>query len=590
MGEVPRSFFAHIYLKQKASQPGGFFISATRNEGEMVERQSDALKRGPERAPHRALLRALGCTDDEMDRPFIGVVSSYNEAIPGHTGLRPLAEAVKAGVRMAGGVPFEVNTIGVCDGLAMNHEGMKYSLASRELIADSVEVVVRAHAFDALVLIPNCDKIIPGMLMAAARLNRPALVVSGGPMLAGRLDGRAVDLADVFMAVGAVARGEMPPAELERLERAACPGCGSCAGMFTANTMNCLTEALGMGLPGNGTIPAVSAGRIALAKQAGVQIMALLDRDLRPLDILTAAAFRNAFIVDMALGGSTNSVLHLLAVAHEAGVEIPLPELNRFSDQTPHLCRMSPAAGGHHMEDLDAAGGIPAVMRPLLDAGLLDGGVPTVTGRTVAENLASARVQDASVIRPVEAPYAATGGLAILFGNLAPEGAVVKQAVVAPEMRQHRGPARVFGSEEEATAAIMAGAFETGDVLVIRYEGPKGGPGMREMLTPTSLLSGMGMDDRVALLTDGRFSGATRGAAIGHISPEAAERGPLAAVRNGDIISIDIPQRRLTLELPVEEIARRLAGLPPWEPAVRTGYLRRYAQLVTSAGSGAVFR
>jgi dihydroxy-acid dehydratase len=552
--------------------------------------RSDVIKRGVERAPHRSLLRALGCTDREIDQPFVGVVNSYNEAIPGHVGLRQIAGAVKAGIRMAGGTPFESNTIGVCDGLAMNHLGMKYSLASRELVADSVEVVALAHAFDALVLITNCDKIIPGMLMAAARLNLPAIVVSGGPMLAGHLDGRAVDLADVFMAVGAVTRGEMSEAELDRLEQVACPGCGSCAGMFTANTMNCLTEALGLGLPGHGTIPAIHAARMALAKQAGMQVMELLTRDIKPLDILTPAAFRNAFAVDMALGGSTNSVLHLLAVAHEAGVKIPLHELNDYSTRTPHLCRMSPAAGGHHIEDLDRAGGIPAVMHRLLDGGLLDGNVPTVTGCTVAENLATAVVRDDAVIRPLETPYSSTGGLAILFGNLAPDGAVVKQAVVAAEMQQHTGPACVFDSEEAATAAIMAGQFKEGDVLVIRHEGPKGGPGMREMLTPTSLLSGMGLDDKVALLTDGRFSGATRGAAIGHVSPEAAERGPLAVVRDGDLIHIDIPNRTLDLEVDEAEIARRLAELPPWKPTVNVGYLRRYAEAVTSASTGAVFR
>jgi dihydroxy-acid dehydratase len=525
-----------------------------------------------------------------MEQPFIGVINSYNEAIPGHSNLRQIGDAVKAGVRAAGGTPFEVNTIGVCDGLAMNHTGMKFSLPSRELIADSVEVVVEAHAFDALVLIPNCDKIIPGMLMAAARLNLPAIVVSGGPMLSGRLDGRAVDLADVFMAVGAVARGEMSEAELNRLEQVACPGCGSCSGMFTANTMNCLTEVLGLGLPGNGTIPAPYAARIALAKRAGMQVVELLKRDLRPLDVMTPAAFRNTFAVDMALGGSTNSVLHLMAIAHEAGVEIPLRDLNEYSARTPHLCRMSPAAGGHHIEDLDRAGGIPAVMRRLLDGGLLEGDVPTVTGRTVAENVARAAVRDETVVRPLEEPYSASGGLAILFGSLAPDGAVVKQAVVAPEMQQHTGPARVYESEEAATEAIVEGEFEAGDVLVIRYEGPKGGPGMREMLTPTSLLSGMGLDDRVALLTDGRFSGATRGAAIGHISPEAAERGPLAIVRDGDPIQIDIPARKLELGVPQEEVARRLAELGPWEPPVRSGYLRRYAQAVTSACTGAVFQ
>jgi len=554
------------------------------------KRRSDALKRGHERAPHRALLRALGCTAWEMEQPFVGVINSYNEAIPGHTGLRQLAEAVKAGIRAAGGTPFEANTIGVCDGLAMNHDGMKYSLASRELIADSVEIVAQAHAFDALVLIPNCDKIVPGMLMAAARLNLPALVVSGGPMLPGSLDGRAVDLNDVFMAVGAVARGQMQPAELERLEQAACPGCGSCAGMFTANTMNCLVEGLGMALPGQGTIPAVHAARQALAKESGMQVMELLARDVRALDVLTPAAFRNAFALDMALGGSTNSVLHLLAIAHEAGVEVSLDEVNDYSARTPHLCRMSPAAGGHYVEDLHRAGGIPAVMRHLLDGGLLAGEAMTVAGCTVAQALAAAPNGDEAVIRPFDAPYAAQGGLAILFGNLAPDGAVVKQAVVAPRMRQHTGPARVFDSEEDATAAIIAGRFQDGDVLVVRYEGPRGGPGMREMLTPTSLLSGMGVDDRVALITDGRFSGASRGAAIGHVSPEAAEGGPLAAVRDGDAITIDLPNRRLSLDLPEAEIAARLAALPAWQPRVKTGYLRRYAHAVTSASTGAVFR
>jgi dihydroxy-acid dehydratase len=551
--------------------------------------RSDVVKRGVERAPHRSLLRALGCTDHEIEQPFVGVINSYNEAIPGHVGLRHIAEAVKAGIRMAGGTPFEVNTIGVCDGLAMNHPGMKFSLPSRELIADSVEVVTEAHAFDAVVMIPNCDKIIPGMLMAAARLNLPTLVVSGGPMLAGSLDGQAVDLNDVFVAVGAVTRGEMSEAELRRLEMAACPSCGSCAGMFTANTMNCLTEALGLGLAGNGTIPAAYAARLALAKQAGMQVMQLLEKDIRALDVLTPAAFRNAFAVDMALGGSTNSVLHLLALAHAAGVGIPLPDLNVFSARTPHLCRMSPAVNGHHIQDLDRAGGIPAVMRRLLDGGLLEGDAMTVTGRSVAQNLHTVRVHDETVVRPLDEPYSSTGGLAILFGSLAPDGAVVKQAVVSPRMQQHTGPARVFESEEAATQAIMGGDFEEGDVLVIRYEGPKGGPGMREMLTPTSLLSGMKLDDRVALLTDGRFSGATRGAAIGHISPEAAARGPLALVQDGDLIRIDIPNRRLDLDVSEAEMARRREALPAWQPAVKSGYLRRYAMAVTSASTGAVF-
>ena len=551
--------------------------------------RSKVLKQGIERAPHRSLLRAVGCTDREMDQPFIGIINSFNEVIPGHTHLRHVAAAAAAGVRMAGGTPFECSTISVCDGLAMNHQGMKYSLPSRELIADSVEIMAQAHAFDALVLVPNCDKIIPAMLMAAARLNIPSLLISGGPMLAGQLDGEYVDLSDVFKAVGAVARGEMSEAELQRLERAACPGCGSCAGMFTANTMNCLTEALGMGLPGNGTIPAISAQRICLAKEAGLQVMELLEKDIRPLDILTPAAFSNAFTVDMALGGSTNSILHLLAVAHEAGVDFPLTKLNDFSAHTPHLCKMSPA-GKHHIEDLDRAGGIPAVMGQLMGAGLLDDGALTVTGNSLGDNLAGATVFDPGVIRPLDDPYSLTGGLALLFGNLAPEGSVVKRAAVAPEMLTHRGPARVFESEEEATAAIMAGRFHKGDVIVIRYEGPRGGPGMREMLTPTSLLTGMGMDAEIALLTDGRFSGATQGAAIGHISPEAAAGGLLAIVRDGDPIAIDIPAHSLNLELAEGEIKSRLADLPPWQPKVDSGYLKRYAEAVTSASTGAVFK
>ncbi|MBN1318500.1 MAG: dihydroxy-acid dehydratase [Anaerolineales bacterium] len=555
----------------------------------MEKFNSDSVKRGFERSPHRALLRAVGTTDWEMDQPLVGIVNSYNEVIPGHTGLRQIADAAKAGVRSAGGTPFETGTIGVCDGVAMNHIGMKYSLASRELVADSVEVFVRAHAFDAVVLIPNCDKIVPGMLMAAARLNIPAIVISGGPMQAGRLDGKPVDLNDVFIGVGAVARGEMSHEELDRLERAACPGCGSCAGMFTANTMNCLTEVLGMGLPGHGTIPAVRADRIALAKQAGRQVMSLLANNVRPLDILTPAALKNAFVVDMALGGSTNSVLHLLAIAHEAGVKIPLEDLNKYSAQTPHICRMSPALGGHHIEDLDHAGGIQAVMRRLYEGNLLDGSVMTVTGQSLADNVANARIEDDKVIRPLDQAHSQTGGLAILFGNLAPDGAVVKQAVVSPKMYRHKGPARVFNSEEEVTKAIIAGDFKAGDVLVVRYEGPRGGPGMREMLTPTSLLSGMGVDDSVALLTDGRFSGASRGAAIGHISPEAAAGGPIAAIQDGDTISIDIPNRTLNLDLDEAEIARRLEELPTWEPPIKVGYLRRYARQVTSAGTGAVF-
>ncbi|MGA9350202.1 MAG: dihydroxy-acid dehydratase [Anaerolineae bacterium] len=551
--------------------------------------RSKALKQGIERAPHRSLLRAVGCTDREMDQPFVGIINSFNEIIPGHTHLRQVAAAAAAGVHMAGGTPFECSTVGVCDGLAMNHPGMKYSLPSRELIADSVEIVAQAHLFDALVLVTNCDKIVPGMLMAAARINVPTIVVSGGPMLAGRLGDEAIDVNTVFMAVGAVARGQMSADELDRLERAACPGCGSCAGLFTANTMNCLTEALGMGLPGNGTILATDAARLRLAKEAGRQIMQLLEKDIKPSDILTQAAFENAFAVDMALGGSTNSVLHLLAIAHEVGIAFPLAQLNDFSARTPHLCKISPA-GHYHLEDLDRAGGIPAVMAQLASVGLLHEGALTVTGRSVGQNLTGVGVLDRDVIRSPEDPYSAAGGLAILFGNLAPDGAVVKRAAVAPQMLTHRGPARVFESEEKATKAIMEGDFEPGDVIVIRYEGPKGGPGMREMLTPTSLLSGMGLDDQVALLTDGRFSGATRGAAIGHISPEAAAGGPIAIVKDGDLIAIDIPAYSLNLELAEGEISSRLADLHPWQPRVKAGYLKRYAEAVTSASTGAVFK
>ena len=551
---------------------------------------SDAVKKGIERAPHRSLLRALGCTEWEIERPFVGVVNSYSEIIPGHTNLRQIADAVKAGVRAGGGTPFEVGTIGVCDGIAMNHAGMKYSLASRELVADSVETVVQGHAFDALVLVPNCDKIVPGMLMAAARINIPAVVVSGGPMLTGHWRGQVADLNSVFMGVGSVVAGTMTEQELAELENEACPGCGSCSGMFTANTMNCLTEVLGMGLPGNGTIPAVEAKRIQLAKNAGLQVMSLLSRNIRPLDILTDEAFHNAFVVDMALGGSTNTVLHLLAIAHEAGVSIRLSQLNAISSQTPHLCRMSPVAGGHHIEDLDRAGGIPAVMRELASAGLLNQGAMTVTGQPVGENLSKAQKSDGSVIRPVQDPYSASGGLAILTGNLAPDGAVIKTAAIPQDKWIYRGPARVFDSEDAATEAILDRKFSRGDVIVIRYEGPKGGPGMREMLTATSVLSGMGMDGEVALLTDGRFSGASRGVAIGHISPEAAARGPIAAIQDGDTILIDIKNHTLQLEVDPAEIERRLAALPPWTCSVKRGYLRRYAELVTSANTGGVFK
>jgi dihydroxy-acid dehydratase len=559
-------------------------------EKEETAMKSDAVKRGIERAPHRALMHALGWSRDDIDKPLIGVINSFTEIVPGHIHLPQIAQAVKAGVWSGGGVPFEVNTIAVCDGIAMNHPGMKYSLPSRELIADSVEIMAEAHAFDALVFIPNCDKIIPGMLMAAVRLNLPAIFVSGGPMLAGRreVNGKTevIDLNTVFEGVGQVAAGRMKPEELAELEALACPGCGSCSGMFTANTMNCLTEALGMGLAGNGTIPAVDARRLELAKKAGEQVMSLLADNTCPRDIITKEAVHNAFAVDMALGGSTNSVLHLMAIAHEAGVDFPLAMVNEISRRTPHLAKMRPA-GDHHLEDLDRAGGIPAVMNELKT--LLNLKVKTVSGKTLGEAIANSKNNDKEVIRPFAQPHSPTGGLAILFGNLAPEGGVVKRAAVAPEMMAHRGKARVFDSEEEATRAIMEKKIKTGEVVVIRYEGPKGGPGMREMLTPTSLLSGMGMDKEVALITDGRFSGATRGAAIGHVSPEAASRGPIAALRDGDIIKIDIENYKLNVELSDREISERLAKLAEFEPRVKTGYLQRYAEKVTSASTGAVF-
>ncbi len=548
--------------------------------------KSDAIKKGIERAPHRSLLRAVGVTRAEMDKPFIGIINSFSEIVPGHINLRDIAEAVKAGVYSGGGVPFEVNTIAVCDGIAMNHPGMKYSLPSRELIADSVEVVVEAHAFDALVFITNCDKIIPGMLMAAIRLNLPAIFISGGPMLAGTSTEGKVDLISVFEAVGKVTKGNMTEEELERLEGIACPGYGSCAGMFTANTMNCLTEVLGMGLPGNGTIPAVDTRRRQLAKEAGQQVIKLLADDVHPRDIINEDSIHNALTIDMALGGSTNSVLHLTAIAHEAGVTFPITKINEISERTATLCKLSPA-GSHHIEDLDHAGGIVAVMKEVKD--LLNLKSRTVSGKSVGEIITGGQVLDKEVIHSVSNAYSATGGIAILFGNLAPEGAVVKRSAVAPEMLAHRGPARVFDSEEEATSAIMNEDIKSGEVVVIRYEGPKGGPGMREMLTPTSLLSGMDMDKEVALITDGRFSGGSRGAAIGHVSPEAASRGPIAILKNGDIINIDIPDYKLEVELSDEEISKRLAQLGEFEPRVKTGYLKRYAEKVCSASTGAVF-
>ena len=550
--------------------------------------RSEEVKSGISRAPHRSLLKALGMDEAQIERPFIGVVNSFNEVVPGHSELNRIARAVKDGILMAGGTPFEFNTIAVCDGIAMGHEGMRYSLASRELIADTVECMAMAHGFDALVFIPNCDKVVPGMLMAAARLNLPCVFVSGGPMLSlSDRAGNPMDLSGVFEAVGAVSAGRMDLEELRYIEENACPGCGSCSGMFTANSMNCLCEAIGIALPGNGSIPAVYAGRVRLAKQAGRQVMKLLHENIRPLDILTPAAFDNALRVDMALGCSTNTVLHLPAIASEAGIRLPLEMINRISEQVPNLCHLAPA-GAHHMQDLDRAGGVYAVMKTLLDAGLLDGSLPTVTGRKVAENLSDVRVWDQDVIRPVSDPYSQSGGLAILFGSLAPNGSVVKKSAVAPGMLKHKGPARVFDSEEAAIEAIMGGMITAGDVVVIRYEGPAGGPGMREMLSPTSAIAGMGLDKEVALVTDGRFSGATRGAAIGHISPEACNGGPIAFVREGDTITIDIPNFRLDVDISQEELERRKAQTDYRRQKELKGYLARYARRVSSADKGAI--
>ncbi len=545
-------------------------------------------KTGIERAPHRSLFKAMGYTDEELRRPLIGIANSANEIVPGHVHLDKVVDAVKAGVYMAGGTPIAFGTIGVCDGIAMNHTGMKYSLGSRELIADSVEVMAVAHSFDAMVMVPNCDKIVPGMLMAAARLDIPAIVISGGPMLAGRLGEKTIDLVSVFEAVGGVKSGKMTEEELAEIEENACPTCGSCAGMFTANSMNCLTEAIGMGLPGNGTIPAVMASRIRLAKKAGAKIMHLLKKGITPRKILTEKAFINALTVDMALGCSTNTVLHITALANEAGVDIDLNRINEVSKRTPHLCSLSPG-GNHHLEDLDSAGGVCAVMKELSQKGLIDAEVMTVTGKRVGENIESYSVKDRSVIRSVDDPYHREGGLAILFGNLAPSGSVVKQSAVAPEMLSHEGPARVFDSEETAVASIMEGAINKGDVIVIRYEGPRGGPGMREMLTPTSAIAGMGLDADVALITDGRFSGGTRGASIGHISPEAMEAGPIAIIREGDLISFNIPEKKIDLKLSEDEIKKRLSEWKAPEPNIATGYMARYAKMVTSAATGAVF-
>jgi len=549
--------------------------------------RSHRVTRGVDRAPHRSLFRASGFHPEELNRPLIGIVNSANEIVPGHIHLGAIAAAVKDGVRMSGGTPIEFSTIGICDGIAMNHAGMHYSLASREIIADSVEVMVEAHCFDALVLITNCDKITPGMMMAAARLGLPAIMISGGPMLAGTYKGNKVDLSSVFEGVGAVRAGVMTEEELEVMAAGACPGCGSCAGMFTANSMNCMAEALGLALPGNGTILAVSADRTILAKETGIKIMKLLEDGITADQILIPEAFDNALAVDMALGCSTNTLLHLTALAHECGFRLDLQRVNEISSRTPQLCLLSPA-GPDRIEDLGRAGGVPAVMKELLQAGLLNPDLITATGNTVSENLADAEVLDRNVIRSVDKPYRPRGGLAVLFGNLAPEGAVVKQGAVSESMQRFEGTARVFDSEESAVEAINTGSVTEGSVVVIRYEGPRGGPGMREMLAPTSVLAGMGLDEKVALITDGRFSGATRGASIGHVSPEAAAGGLIALIREGDQISIDLPRRSLELNVSEDELSIRRDAWQPPEPKINRGYLKRYARQVSSAGRGAV--
>ncbi|MBQ7883776.1 MAG: dihydroxy-acid dehydratase [Phascolarctobacterium sp.] len=552
--------------------------------------RSIEVKKGSTRAAHRSLFYAMGYTEEELKKPLIGVCCAANEIIPGHMHLDTIAQAVKYGILEAGGTPIEFPAIGICDGIAMGHNGMKYPLASRELVADSIEAVANGHAFDALVLIPNCDKIVPGMLMAAARLNIPAVVVSGGPMLPGRLHGKDISVSTVFEAAGRFESGQISKDELCEIEHCACPGCGSCSGLFTANTMNCLTEVLGMGLPGNGTIPAAYNGqRIALAKHAGMAVMELLERDIRPRDIMTKKAFENAITVDMAIGGSSNTALHLPAIAHEAGIDLPLELFDKISKKTPYLTKLSPG-GSHHIIDLNEAGGISAVMHELDKLKLIKKSCLTVTGKTIGQLIKKAEITRPDVIRTVEDPYRKTGGIAVLKGNIAPECSVVKESAVAEEMLQHSGPAKVFDSEDEAIAAICGKKIEKGDVVVIRYEGPKGGPGMREMLNPTSVLAGMGLDKDVALLTDGRFSGATRGACIGHISPEAREGGNIALIQDGDIIEIDIPNRTLNVKLSEEELAARKANWVCPPPKVKSGYLARYAALVTSAATGAVLR
>ena len=550
--------------------------------------RSDVVKKGIPAAPNRSLLYALGYTREELEKPLIGVVCSYNEIVPGHMNLDKIAEAVKAGVRAAGGTPVEFPAIAVCDGIAMGHVGMKYSLVTRDLIADSTEAMAMAHQFDGLVMIPNCDKNVPGLLMAAARVNIPTIFVSGGPMLAGRLnDGRRTCLSHMFEAVGSYYAGKLDEAGVEEYENAACPTCGSCSGMYTANSMNCLTEAIGMALKGNGTIPAVWSARLRLAKHTGMKIMELVEKNIRPRDIMTQAAFHNAETIDMALGCSTNTMLHLPAIAHECGIALSFDMANEISDKTPNLCHLAPA-GDTYMEDLERAGGVYAVMAELAKKGLIDTSLPTCTGKTVAENLEGVVNRDPALIRPIENPYSQTGGIAVLKGNLAPDGCVVKQSAVAPEMMRHTGPARVFNSEEEAIEAIYAGKIVAGDVVIIRYEGPRGGPGMREMLNPTSAIAGMGLDKDVALITDGRFSGATRGASIGHISPEAAAGGNIGLVEEGDIISIDIPAHTIRLEVEDSVLAARRAKWVCPAPKIQTGYLARYARLVSSADRGAI--
>ncbi|MCI5502176.1 MAG: dihydroxy-acid dehydratase [Lachnospiraceae bacterium] len=549
--------------------------------------KSDVVKKGMQTAPQRSLFNALGLTEEELERPLVGIVSSYNEIVPGHMNIDKIVEAVKTGVAMAGGTPIVFPAIAVCDGIAMGHIGMKYSLVTRDLIADSTECMALAHQFDALVMVPNCDKNVPGLLMAAARINVPTVFVSGGPMLAGHVNGQKTSLSSMFEAVGANAAGKMTDEEVDNYVCNACPTCGSCSGMYTANSMNCLTEAIGMGLQGNGTIPAVYSQRIKLAKHAGMKVMELLEKDIKPRDILTKEAFINALTVDMALGCSTNTMLHLPAIAHEAGVELNLDIANEISAKTPNLCHLAPA-GHHYIEELNEAGGIYAVMKELADAGLLNTDLITATGKTVGENIKGAVNKNPEIIRPIDDPYMKTGGIAVLRGNIAPDSCVVKRSAVAPEMMVHEGPARVFDCEEDAIAAIKGGKIVEGDVVVIRYEGPKGGPGMREMLNPTSAIAGMGLGSSVALITDGRFSGASRGASIGHVSPEAAVGGPIALIEEGDIISIDIPANTINVKVSDEELARRKENWKPVEPKVKTGYLARYASMVTSADKGAI--